>query len=91
MISLELRKLQAEEGLRKNGERILGAELAAKAATDFVGTQFTSTRYGSALWTALGLNRRIRKLPVVAVDSKDRVRWFTLDEVNTGKVDPSNP
>ena len=84
MITLEMRKLQAEEGMRKNGERILGTPVP----TDFVGTQFTCK---GALWTVLGLNRRIRKLPVVAVDSKERVRWFTLDEVKTGKVNPSNP
>ena len=78
MISLEIRKLQAQEGFNKNAERVLGTPVP----TDFIGTQFTAK---GALWTVLGLNRRVRKLPVVAVDSKDRVRWFTLDEVNTGK------
>jgi len=84
MITFEMRKLQAEEGLRKNGERILGTPVP----TDFVGTQFTCK---GALWTVLGLNRRIRKLPVVAYDSKQRVRWFTLDEVKNGKQVSAQP
>jgi len=75
-ISLEVRKLQAEEGFNKNAAR-LGVN------GTFMGTQFTAL---GTVWTVLGLNRRVRKTPVVAVDAKQRVRWFTVDDVNSNKL-----
>jgi hypothetical protein len=75
-VPFEVRKSNAEQGFAKNAQR-LGVN------GDFIGTQFTA--YGT-VWTVMGLNRRIRKLPVLAYDAKNRVREFTLEYVNTNKV-----
>ncbi len=79
MIDFTIRQLQAQEGFAKNADR-LGVN------GDFIGKQFTAR---GTLWTVMGLNRRIRKNPVIAHDPNQKVREFPLDFVNQNLVQSS--
>ena len=80
--SLTVRKLQAEEGFHKNAAR-LGVDQS------FIGLQFTAEK---SVYQVLGLNRRVRKTPVIAVDTNQsdeaspRIRWFTIDYVKANQL-----